>query len=630
MKKFRLILLLIFILSLVTGCNKTHIEKGNDDMSTTDNKSSETVDVNNTNSKINQPIVYVDYITDIYTDKSAYKPEEQVKVFITVVNPKMNKLEGTIKVLIKHLEQNISEQQREITLNSGEENNIELAFVMPEQDFMGYAVEAYLYENETLIDLEMSAIDVSSDWIVFPRYAYLTNMKERQEKKSREVLDRLLKHHINGLFYYDVIDRHDKPLAGTVEEPDEKWNTLAWRQASQKTVMDMINIGHEYNMNSYVYNLIFGAYDNYEELGIKKEWALYKDTNQKNQDAHNLSGLGWETNKLWLFNPENEGWQDYYLGVHKDLLSVFPYDGIQVDSLGGRGNLYDNEGNPVKLNETYTSLLNRLQEELNTRVIFNPVSGYGMKQLLAEDNYDILYMEVWPGDHDTYSSLKIALDNLYRSTNGERGSVISAYMNYDKSKNTGGSFNTPGVNYTNAVLLAAGGSHLELGDTGMLSSEYYPGDTLKVDVQLKNDLRNYYSFMVAYENVLRGPGLEEIVLKTYVDDKLTSYNNEVGNIWSFTKLKDGNMELVHLINFNTAKHLDWVDNMGTQTEPEEMVNKEVKHYVSIVPTRVSLASPDYQEGILIPLEFETGSDENGNYVTFLMPSLKYWTMVVIQ
>jgi len=599
-------------------------------MSTTDNKSSETVDVNNTNSKINQPIVYVDYITDIYTDKSAYKPEEQVKVFITVVNPKMNKLEGTIKVLIKHLEQNISEQQREITLNSGEENNIELAFVMPEQDFMGYAVEAYLYENETLIDLEMSAIDVSSDWIVFPRYAYLTNMKERQEKKSREVLDRLLKHHINGLFYYDVIDRHDKPLAGTVEEPDEKWNTLAWRQASQKTVMDMINIGHEYNMNSYVYNLIFGAYDNYEELGIKKEWALYKDTNQKNQDAHNLSGLGWETNKLWLFNPENEGWQDYYLGVHKDLLSVFPYDGIQVDSLGGRGNLYDNEGNPVKLNETYTSLLNRLQEELNTRVIFNPVSGYGMKQLLAEDNYDILYMEVWPGDHDTYSSLKIALDNLYRSTNGERGSVISAYMNYDKSKNTGGSFNTPGVNYTNAVLLAAGGSHLELGDTGMLSSEYYPGDTLKVDVQLKNDLRNYYSFMVAYENVLRGPGLEEIVLKTYVDDKLTSYNNEVGNIWSFTKLKDGNMELVHLINFNTAKHLDWVDNMGTQTEPEEMVNKEVKHYVSIVPTRVSLASPDYQEGILIPLEFETGSDENGNYVTFLMPSLKYWTMVVIQ
>ena len=630
MKKFRLILLLIFILSLVTGCNKTHIEKGNDDMSTTDNKSSETVDVNNTNSKINQPIVYVDYITDIYTDKSAYKPEEQVKVFITVVNPKMNKLEGTIKVLIKHLEQNISEQQREITLNSGEENNIELAFVMPEQDFMGYAVEAYLYENETLIDLEVSAIDVSSDWIVFPRYAYLTNMKERQEKKSREVLDRLLKHHINGLFYYDVIDRHDKPLAGTVEEPDEKWNTLAWRQASQKTVMDMINIGHEYNMNSYVYNLIFGAYDNYEELGIKKEWALYKDTNQKNQDAHNLSGLGWETNKLWLFNPENEGWQDYYLGVHKDLLSVFPYDGIQVDSLGGRGNLYDNEGNPVKLNETYTSLLNRLQEELNTRVIFNPVSGYGMKQLLAEDNYDILYMEVWPGDHDTYSSLKIALDNLYRSTNGERGSVISAYMNYDKSKNTGGSFNTPGVNYTNAVLLAAGGSHLELGDTGMLSSEYYPGDTLKVDVQLKNDLRNYYSFMVAYENVLRGPGLEEIVLKTYVDDKLTSYNNEVGNIWSFTKLKDGNMELVHLINFNTAKHLDWVDNMGTQTEPEEMVNKEVKHYVSIVPTRVSLASPDYQEGILIPLEFETGSDENGNYVTFLMPSLKYWTMVVIQ
>lgn len=604
---------LFLITTLMTGCAKTTMKEKMVELNLDDvGKSGQ-------------------YISDIYTDKSSYKPKETAKLILDLENPKKENLDGIVKIYLKKLSKNIEKQQIDISLTAGEIKQVEVRIPMPADDFTGYSVEAYLYKKDALLDYEMSAIDVSSDWSMFPRYAYLTNMKERSAEESRKVLDRLLKHHINGLFYYDVIDQHDKPLAGTPENPESNWNTLAWHKVSKKTLEDMITIGHEYNMNSFIYNLIFGSYDNYEKMGISKEWGLFRDGQHQNQDNHDLSGLGWETKKLWLFNPDNKGWQDYYLKVHKDLFSVFNFDGIQVDSLGGRGNLYDYLGNTVVLNKTYSSLLNRLGKEMNTRVLFNPVGGYGMPEQLNEVDYDILYMEVWPGDHKTYSSLKNALDSLYRSTKGEKGAVIAAYMNYGKRKNgSGGSFNNAGVNFTNATLIAAGGSHLELGDTGMLSGEYYPGNTLKINQALEDSLRNYYSFMVAYENLFRGTGLNEVITKTYVDEHMTSFQSEPGRIWSFTKTKGEDTEILNLINLTDAKQVDWVDDMGTQPAPKVLKGKTVKHYVTVKPSKVSIASPDYHNGIMEDVKFQAGKDEKGDYISFQLPYLKYWTTVVIQ
>lgn len=78
------------------------------------------------------------------------------------------------------------------------------------------------------------------------------------------------------------------------------------------------------------------------------------------------------------------------------------------------------------------------------------------------------------------------------------------------------------------VPAAAGGSHLELGDTGMLSNEYYPGNSLRISKELEKRVRNYYSFMVAYENFLRGPGLSEVPAKTWVGGERTSEDARLG------------------------------------------------------------------------------------------------------
>ena len=636
LKYFLLVLIVLLGACLMIGCSKISVE-GDNNLNTPTQTNLNIPTPTNINddkqiSKLKQIESTGRYIADVYTDKSAYQLNDKPKLFLELKNSGTEAVTGKIKLYVKKLAQTVDEHCSDISLDAQQAITVDFQLTLPLVDYTGYAVEVYLYNNDDeLLDYDMSAVDVSSDWSRFPRYSYITNIEERTQEESKEILDRLRKHHINGLFYYDIIDRHDKPLAGTRDNPAKEWKTLAYHNASYDTLNTMIQIGHEYNIKSFVYNLIFGAYDNYEENGVKKEWGLFKDKLHNEQDAHDLSSLNWETKKLWIFNPANKNWQDYYLDVHKDFLAVYDFDGIQVDSLGHRGDLYDYDGNKVALNETYSALLNRIRDELNTKVIFNPVSGYGLKQMLDEVDYDVAYMEVWPGEYKTYNSLKAALDKIYRSTKGERGSVLAAYMNYKKRQHQGGSFNTAGVNFTNAVIMASGGSHLELGDTGMLSSEYYPGNTLKIGEQLEKDLRNYYTFMVAYENCLRGPGLEEVTTRTYLNDDLCSYDSELGRIWSFTKLnRQEEIELVHLINLKTANSVEWVDEMGTQKEPEVVSAAQVKHYVTLEPKAVYVASPDYHEGVLEAVDFTAGSDEKGTYVTFQLPYLKYWTMVVIQ
>lgn len=162
-----------------------------------------------------------------------------------------------------------------VVLTAEKPDSKSVRFNLPDDDFQGYSVEVYLIRGEKRLDWEMTAVEAASDWSMFPRYGYLTRYSTEVDAQS--TLERLNKFHINGLFYYDVIDRHEKPLAGSVESPAESWNTLANHEATKNIVSNLINIGHSYNMNSYMYNLIFGAYEDYAQSGVDQNWGLFKN-----------------------------------------------------------------------------------------------------------------------------------------------------------------------------------------------------------------------------------------------------------------------------------------------------------------------------------------------------------------
>ena len=196
-------------------------------------------------------------IRDVVTDKSRYLPGERPEVSVTLCSEKDASAELTVRAT--HFAEAVFEETVPVGLTAGEPVTKAVTLTLPETDFTGYAVEAYLRQGEQTVDCAMTAAEVASDWSRFPRYGYLTDYTAKSPEALDAVIDRLNRFHITGLFFYDVMDRHDRPLAGTADHPDAAWQTLARQNASFSSVKGLIDRGHTRGMNAYLYNLLFGA-----------------------------------------------------------------------------------------------------------------------------------------------------------------------------------------------------------------------------------------------------------------------------------------------------------------------------------------------------------------------------------
>jgi dextranase len=88
----------------------------------------------------------------------------------------------------------------------------------------------------------------------------------------------------------------------------------------------------------------------------------------------------------------------------------------------------------------------------------------------------------------------------------------------------------------------------------------------------------------------------------------------------------GTREVIHLLSYRHATHLDWCDSNGDQA-PQNMLT-EIPLVMSLPkqPARVWVASPDYRHGAPQEVEFEY----NAGQLSFTLPALQYWTMIVIE
>lgn len=572
------------------------------------------------------------YFTDIYTDKSYYAPGAAATVTCEIKNPQASQLSGTLELRLTKDGQVTATKTASLSLGGNGTISKKLSFTLPQTDLVGYAVEAYIFDTaDTLKDADMTAIDCSSDWRVYPRFGFVAgDMNARTKEQSRAIIAELNKHHINTLYFQDMMDTHDTPLAGSVQNPASSYQTLAKATIQRQTLLDMLAVSREMNMKSFAYNLMFGAYSDCENRGVDLDWGLFQQKGGKGIDAHGPLPGAWESTWLLIMNPGNQNWQRFFAQKMTDFTTAYPFDGIIVDSLGNRGyTLYDKDGNPVQLDAQYAPFLKHLKNATGKPLLFNPVDGYGYTQTVNMQELDFFYMEVWPWTYKTYYSLFKVIDDYNATNKGQKGISLGAYMNYEYAKKGATHFNEAGVRYTNAVILAAGGSHMELGDRGMLSSEYYPGNHLALSSSLKAATRNSYSFMTAYEHLLRGKGWQTESCRASFDGKTVSTNGAAGKIWGFSKSNTlTGVRTLHMINLQNVSSESWVDNSGDQPAPQVQKSKTVRHYIDGTVNRVLCMTPDAYEGIAVEVPFTVGSDATGQYVEYTMPYLEYWTMTV--
>jgi dextranase len=539
------------------------------------------------------------------TDKTKYAPGDAISFTA-------NKVLSGFTIRYKHLNSVIKEESM---------NSTTWTWTPPTNDYMGYMIDVYKITDGVETIAGTIAVDVSSDWIKFPRYGFLSDFNTLSDAQITANIDMLKDFHINAIQYYDWEHKHHAPLKMNGNVPATSWEDIARRPISFNTVKSYIDKGHSKNIASMFYNLLYGAWNDYATDGVSPEWLIYNNNNHTDINKHPLSG--WLSD-IYVTNPGNTNWQNYIFDKTTLVYNNLNFDGWHLDQLGDRGTVYDYNGNSVQMNQTFTPFLQNLKTKFpNKKMVLNAVNQYGQSNILSA-GVDVAYTEVWD-PNNTYKSLADIIQYNNSQTNNQVNTILAAYMNYDKA-NSAGFFNTPGVLFTDAVIFAFGGSHLELGEH-MLAKEYFPNNNLQMSGELKTRLQKYYDFMVAYENILREGGTFNSPTLNSGDGQLNLKNwPPAASTVSVIGKALANKQILHLINFSNTSNLNWRDTNGEQTVPATKKNFTLSLTNSNTVSKVWYASPDLDGGTSKELTFS----QVGNNLVFKVPLIQYWGMIVVE
>ena len=556
---------------------------------------------------------------DLWTDRACYRPGETVWIQAS----KFEQYKGAT-VRYRHG----TEVLKEETLRQEW-----WPWNPPTDDYRGYLIDVYRFDAEGKEEILGSiGVDVSSDWKRFPRYGYTAWYEPGKEQWIGGDVAFLNRRHINAVQFQDWHWKHHRPYCG-----DDTYTDIARRDISLNVVKEFIKVQHGYNMKSIFYNLGYGVLpsDGAAADGVQEDWYYFLDSNRKTKDTHPLPSE-WKSN-IDFVDPGNTGWQKYLCDRNEEVYANLDFDGFQVDQVGSRGweggYVYDYWGNRFDLAAHFQPLLKAFkQRHPDKRLIMNSVSKYGAKQIASSGVVDVCYNEMWASEASMMDLYWAIFDNK-QAGGDDMKTVFAAYMNYDYAdKNSGKNFNTPGVLLTDACMFALGAGHLELG-TGynMLCREYFPATNLKMDDELVESITRYYDFITAYENYLYDT-------KRELTPRITALSGQELSVWNYQmgpqprrvvihgkETKTGSL-VYHLLNFSKVNNLSWRDINADMPAPENMSDITLDIDCDRMVSKVWIATPDNYACVPLELDFT----QQGRSVRVTVPSLKYWTMLVLE
>lgn len=590
------------------------------------------------------------------TDKARYAPDDVVTVSALTENRTSSRRELRLELAAYHLDQVIYKDGQVLILEPEEIRTVSIKWHASGRDYQGYLICLRLVESgSNVIAQDTVGVDVSSDWLKFPRYGYLCDYGETED--AEEKIARMNRYHINVIEYYDWHALHHEPLPpeATRKSPGV-WEDWAGRKIYGETLRRYLDSAHDRNMANMAYNMIYAGTDSFVRNPDGSpteaaEWQVHlAPGNDKGEGAfvfhmgESPSGNG----SLYIMNPLDPDWQHHIFAQEKHIFDVLDFDGWHGDTVGEWGRVTDAAGAPLgnseqgepvyEIKETYRQFLNAAKEALGGRCLsFNPVGAQGIEQVNTS-RVDALYAEFWPWDrdrdgvlYDTYQSLVTEIERTMEesrpfSADGKGKSLaVKAYINYEKSA---GTMNPPGVLLCDAAVYAAGGSRLEIGNGDhMLHVEYYPDDDILMGEELAGDMVRLADFAVAYENLLRD-GQVTAHNAVNITGLRTSRDGRSDTVWVYTRA-GGGYEILHLINLLGTDNT-WRDEQGKKAAPTPVEHLQVKYYPARAVEKVCVASFSIEGGMSRELSYDSGKDAGGSYIVFTVPQLTYWDMVYMR
>jgi dextranase len=564
------------------------------------------------------------FIVDANTDEAMYYPGNGVTIYVGLTNSTASTFNGSVNVVISHLGYVCTNLPSQPVSNLGTKATATAVFswMPPVTNYQGYLVSVSVTDaNSNVVDNGSSAVDVSSDWSKFPRYGYVAHYDSTLD--ATHIMWLLKNYHINGIEFYDWQWKHHLPY-----NPGATWPDVANRTIYRSTVTNLIAAAHYYNMMAMNYNSYGMAWANYltDGSGATLSMGIFSSSpaSTGNQYGYSLPS-SWATTNLYEMNNRDTNWQNYIYGREQAVFTNFAFDGWHIDTVG-QHTAYDYNGNFFSLDDYNPAFINNAKAALGVRMTFNTVDAGGENQVAQSANVDFIYSELWSGNPN-YISFNQRVNNVRSYCS--KALVMPAYLDTGLSS---GYFNEPGVLLTDAAMFACGGAHLELGDgTNMLNNDYFPNDgSVLMTSSLMAAMRNYYDFLVGYENLLRGDTVSANNAAA-IAGVTTSTNGSAGTVWIISKETLG-YNIIHLVNLLNSTSTAWNDYNGTCPAPSTLSNLAVKMYYtgSIGGGNLWYATPDTNFGVATQLGYTTGSDGGGNYINFTVPQLQYWDMIWLE
>jgi dextranase len=549
-------------------------------------------------------------LLDVYPYKASYRPGETVRLLVSLAGQTTLEVGAGIHVVasITFLADEVARLTEMVQLTGRMPVTAELLWTPPPSAPRGYGVDIHaLSASGQVLAAGSTAFDVLEHWTQAPRYGFLTDFHPDRTDVER-TMRWLTRYHANGLQFYDWMYRHDQLLP-----PEDIFHDPLGRRLSLSTVRELIDAAHARGIAAMPYTAVYGASPPFFQE--HPDWALF--------DAQGRP-IPFADGFLMIMNPApGSPWPEHLMGQFAEVLEKTAFDGIHLDQYGDPKVAYDVRGDRVDLAQALARLIDRTKETVTEArpggaVVFNCVSNWPIEDA-TKSKQDFVYIEVWP-PKTMYRDLHSLIVDA-QALSGGQPVVLAAYIDPGRGRN---------ARLADAVILASGGYHIELGEPrSMLADPYFP-DYGQMDDELARVTRRLYDFAVRYENVLAlntrdaTPAYDESVI---VEGLSTDAHAASDKIWPIVREGKGatGLSLINLLELSSPEWTSWLE-----ADPPALQDLVVQLYTDRPVGRVWWATPDNGKPAGQVLAFSTDQDRDQAYIIFRLPSLAYWDLIVLE
>jgi dextranase len=284
---------------------------------------------------------------------------------------------------------------------------------------------------------------------------------------------------------------------------------------------------------------------------------------------------------------------------------------------------YDAGGDRVDLAQALPQLINLTKDRASqarsdAAVVFNCVGNWPIEPV-ARSKQDFVYIEVWP-PHTGYSDLHGLIVEA-QAQSGGKPVVLAAYIDPARARN---------ARLADAVILASGGSHIELGEPGMMLADPYFPACEPMDKALARVMRRTYDFAVRYENILAldtHDATPETQGRLHIEGTRTSPGQTGGHVWPIVRRQAGTIA-ISLINLLGVDALQWDRPLEVDPVPQRDLLLRLQ---TPGPVRqIWWATADGDDPAGHALAFRQEREGGHTSVTMTVPWLAYWDLVVVE